>query len=496
MTRKEYYDGSNAYKTLVARGASGSGRSADLDGLYIAIQAAHAGPSLALIGGSDYGGADLTPANGDVLSGTFTNVGTLNIAAGVTVFVQPGTALSITAANIIIDGTLDGSGAGFAGGAPVPYTGGSCPSGLPGNSGAGPGGGGAGLFGCNIHGSGGGGGGYGGVGGRSGSFFSSSNPGQAAAGAAYGDAVSPSVAKGSGGGSGAKYTCCFLPGASGAGGAGGAAISLFGTINLNGSILADGANGKSAIQSASCCPSSFDGNPAGGGGSGGGVLLNGILSLDGLISATGGSGGNGSGSTPRYGSGGGGGAGGRVKLFGPAQFGLSFQSNVSGGAAGASSSGSTILATAGAPGTFSDQTSPFVTEVGFDVKPTSCRNPLNVKSKGVLPAAITGSSSLDVTDIDPSTVQLEGVSAKRWAMEDVVADYTPYIGKQNATDCTTDGSDGNMDLTLKFDRQAVVAALGVVSDGDVLVLQLTGKLKDGTPIVGEDVGVILKKGKN
>jgi hypothetical protein len=44
----------------------------------------------------------------------------------------------------------------------------------------------------------------------------------------------------------------------------------------------------------------------------------------------------------------------------------------------------------------------------------------------------------------------------------------------------------------------VVADLGEVNDGDVLVLQLTGNLKEefgGTAIVGEDVVVILKKGK-
>ncbi len=49
-----------------------------------------------------------------------------------------------------------------------------------------------------------------------------------------------------------------------------------------------------------------------------------------------------------------------------------------------------------------------------------------------------------------------------------------------------------------FDNQAIVAALGAVSDGDVRVLKLTGSLKaqfGGTPIVGEDVVVILKKGK-
>ena len=41
----------------------------------------------------------------------------------------------------------------------------------------------------------------------------------------------------------------------------------------------------------------------------------------------------------------------------------------------------------------------------------------------------------------------------------------------------------------------LVAALGPDSDGDVLVLRLTGNLLDETGIMGEDVVVILKTRK-
>ena len=47
-----------------------------------------------------------------------------------------------------------------------------------------------------------------------------------------------------------------------------------------------------------------------------------------------------------------------------------------------------------------------------------------------------------------------------------------------------------MDLSFKFDAQEVVAALGDVYQGEVLILQLTGNLMPefgGTPFVGEDV---------
>jgi len=137
-------------------------------------------------------------------------------------------------------------------------------------------------------------------------------------------------------------------------------------------------------------------------------------------------------------------------------------------------------------------------DVAVDVKPTSCRNPLNVKEKGVIPVAILGTDALDVSQIDPATVKLGNVAPLRWAMEDVATPFEPYTGKVDAFDCTIEGPDGFMDLTFKFKAQEVIADLGEVNDGDVLVLHLTGTLLEefgGTPIVGEDVVVILKKGK-
>jgi hypothetical protein len=136
--------------------------------------------------------------------------------------------------------------------------------------------------------------------------------------------------------------------------------------------------------------------------------------------------------------------------------------------------------------------------VAVDIKPRSCPNPLNVKSRGKLPVAILGTDAFDVEQIDPASVRLEGVAPLRWALEDVVTPYEPFTGKQDARDCTHAGPDGYPDLTLKFETQELVAALGDVDDREVRVLQLTGNLKEaygGTSIVGEDVVVILKKGK-
>ena len=68
------------------------------------------------ITGRNLGGVDLIPNDGDVLSGTFTGIGLFWIQPGFTVFVDPGVSLSIEADMILIDGTLEGTGAGFAGG--------------------------------------------------------------------------------------------------------------------------------------------------------------------------------------------------------------------------------------------------------------------------------------------------------------------------------------------------------------------------------------------
>jgi uncharacterized repeat protein (TIGR01451 family) len=133
-----------------------------------------------------------------------------------------------------------------------------------------------------------------------------------------------------------------------------------------------------------------------------------------------------------------------------------------------------------------------VQPVAFDIKPQSCRNPLNVSSGGVLPAAILGTEDLDVTQIDPMTIKLEGVSPMRWSEEDVATPFEPFTGKQDAYDCTTEGPDGYVDLTMKFKKQHIIDAIGDVNDGDVLILIVSAELFDGTNIEGEDVVVILK----
>jgi hypothetical protein len=134
------------------------------------------------------------------------------------------------------------------------------------------------------------------------------------------------------------------------------------------------------------------------------------------------------------------------------------------------------------------------TPVFVDIKPHACPNPINVKSSGNLPVAILGTVDFDATTIDPVSIRLEGVAAIRSALDDVATPFEPPLnGEVNASNCTDQGPDGFMDLTLKFPTKEVVGALGKVSDGEVLNLTLTGILQDGTSIQGGDMVVILRK---
>jgi hypothetical protein len=129
-------------------------------------------------------------------------------------------------------------------------------------------------------------------------------------------------------------------------------------------------------------------------------------------------------------------------------------------------------------------------DLSLDIKPTSCPNPINPVSRGVVPVAILGGVVTDVLDIDVTSLLLEGVAPIRSEFMDVA---TP-VGDGEQCECTTDGPDGIMDLTLKFKTQELVAALGPIQRDDVLVLTITGVLLDGTPFSLTDCMIV--KGKN
>ena len=165
--------------------------------------------------------------------------------------------------------------------------------------------------------------------------------------------------------------------------------------------------------------------------------------------------------------------------------------------------------------------------VDIDIKPGSCPNPFNPKSKGSVPVAIVGTDSFNVTDVNVASLMLEGVPI----VEDNIlyADVTqPHVSDPQAEECEdcfdaddpanfncdlidatdpenpvpgTDGvmdaycGDGYDDLVVKFDTQALadaIAAMGGADRNDCVELTLTGETLAGTPIEGSDSVRVIK----
>ncbi len=136
-------------------------------------------------------------------------------------------------------------------------------------------------------------------------------------------------------------------------------------------------------------------------------------------------------------------------------------------------------------------TLPELATFSLDIKPSSCPNPLNRSSHGVLPVAVVGTAGFDATMIDISSVWLsraDGIGGEAAPNEgppgphSVFADVTtPFEGE--SCDCHTFEGDGIDDLSMKFRTQNVVEALelGGMNSGNQVELVVTGVLLDGTP---------------
>lgn len=129
--------------------------------------------------------------------------------------------------------------------------------------------------------------------------------------------------------------------------------------------------------------------------------------------------------------------------------------------------------------------------VGVDIRPGGCPNPLNVASRGVLPVAVLGSAEFDVGSIDPGSIFLDGVPAIRTDYKDVAG----AVPGSDGCECGAEGGDGYIDLTLKFRTQDIVEKLlareGELAKGQSLVLSLSGQLQDDGSISGYDCVVLV-----
>jgi hypothetical protein len=95
---------------------------------------------------------------------------------------------------------------------------------------------------------------------------------------------------------------------------------------------------------------------------------------------------------------------------------------------------------------------------------------LNAKDKNrnaVLPVIITISDNYQLSEIDIASIQLEGISPIRSSIEED-------------------------EIALKFRKTDIVATIGEVENGDIVILKMAGFFADGTAFIGEDE-IIIKK---
>jgi hypothetical protein len=119
--------------------------------------------------------------------------------------------------------------------------------------------------------------------------------------------------------------------------------------------------------------------------------------------------------------------------------------------------------------------------VDIDIKPGSYPNSINLGENGLLPVAILGSSTLDVTQINPATINIGGVSlaSRGSAKAPKLAFSLEDVAGPGGT-----GPDGYLDLVAFFSVQLLVTE-GILSPSTT-GLTLTASLTDGTPIQGID----------
>jgi hypothetical protein len=101
-----------------------------------------------------------------------------------------------------------------------------------------------------------------------------------------------------------------------------------------------------------------------------------------------------------------------------------------------------------------------------DIKPGSERNPINPRSRGVIPVGILGSDTFDAADVDVSTLGFG-------------PDGAPLAGESRVHLVDVNG-DGFTDLLAHFGTQET----GIASGDEEACL--TGETLDGTPFEGCD----------
>jgi hypothetical protein len=144
--------------------------------------------------------------------------------------------------------------------------------------------------------------------------------------------------------------------------------------------------------------------------------------------------------------------------------------------------------------------------VSFDIQPATCPNPIEpfTGERGdptLLATAILGTSDLPVGSIAHGTLVIVvpgggGLNSSETLIEPIgigpIEDVATPVDDASGCECTADGADGELDLTIYFHQEKVAKAIGAdVYDGLEVELFIRGALNDGTPFEGTDCVVIM-----
>ncbi|MHC4443862.1 MAG: HYR domain-containing protein [Planctomycetota bacterium] len=129
-----------------------------------------------------------------------------------------------------------------------------------------------------------------------------------------------------------------------------------------------------------------------------------------------------------------------------------------------------------------------IVPLNLDIKPDSCPSPLNMnkKNKGRIKAALLGTDTCDVSEIDINSISIAGVvfPSKTPTIMDV---GTPPLDRQEC-ECQGHKKDDINDLVIHFPRKGIILALGLYTMESHTVVPITveGNLLSGVKFLATD----------
>ena len=128
-----------------------------------------------------------------------------------------------------------------------------------------------------------------------------------------------------------------------------------------------------------------------------------------------------------------------------------------------------------------------ILDTSIDISPGTCPNTIETGVQGVVTAALTGSETFEVDDVDITSLYLENAAPLKIQYRDVTRPSRP-----GECDCSDEGGDGFRDIVMQFKLEDVLADIATVADGASLKWTFSGSTKSGKSFRVTDCVVIAK----